>query len=223
MTEADATTIRPALAVVAVVVLSMVVLPRLHRAIPASLVAVVVATVLVSVTGMMTARIGVLPSQLPTPVWPQADFATVQSLLGRRWRLRRWRPSNRCCPRGSRRRCRRPAATTPIVNWWGRDWPRWPRGCSGMPATGAIARTAVNVRSGARTRVAAITHSILLLGVVYLVSGPVAAIPLAALAAVLMVTAARMISWRVIVRIIRSAAPPLPHSRSPRSSPSAST
>ncbi len=71
----------------------------------------------------------------------------------------------------------------------------------GMPATGAIARTAVNVRSGARTRVSAITHSVVLLGVVYLLSGPVGAIPLAA---VLMVTAARMISWRDIAKIVRS-------------------
>ena len=52
----------------------------------------------------------------------------------------------------------------------------------GMPATGAIARTAVNVRSGARTRVSAIVHSLVLLGVVYLATGPVAAIPLSALA-----------------------------------------
>ena len=51
-----------------------------------------------------------------------------------------------------------------------------------MPATGAIARTAVNVRSGARTRVSAIVHSLLLLGVVYLATGPVSAIPLSALA-----------------------------------------
>lgn len=74
----------------------------------------------------------------------------------------------------------------------------------GMPATGAIARTAVNVRSGARTRVAAIVHSLLLLGVVYLATGPVSAIPLAALAAVLMVTSFRMISGSTVLTILRS-------------------
>ena len=41
----------------------------------------------------------------------------------------------------------------------------------GMPATGAIARTAVNVRSGARTRLAAVTHAIVLLLVVLVVAG----------------------------------------------------
>ena len=58
-----------------------------------------------------------------------------------------------------------------------------------MPATGAIARTAVNVRAGAQTRLAAITHSVVILGVIYLATGAVSAIPLAALAGVLMVTA----------------------------------
>jgi sulfate permease, SulP family len=74
----------------------------------------------------------------------------------------------------------------------------------GMPATGAIARTAVNVRSGARTRVSAIVHAVVLLAVVYLATGPVSAIPLAALAGVLMVTSFRMISASTIRKIIRS-------------------
>jgi SulP family sulfate permease len=74
----------------------------------------------------------------------------------------------------------------------------------GMPSTGAIARTAVNVRSGARTRFAAAVHSLVLLAVVYLATRPVSAIPLAALAAVLMVTSTRMISVRTIGRILRS-------------------
>src|SRR3546814_947669 len=43
----------------------------------------------------------------------------------------------------------------------------------GMPATGAIARTAVNLRSGGRTRLAAIIHALVLLAVVYLATGVV--------------------------------------------------
>jgi len=74
----------------------------------------------------------------------------------------------------------------------------------GMPATGAIARTAVNVRSGARTRLSAITHSVVLLAVVYLATGPVSTIPLSALAGVLMVTSFRMISASTIGKIMRS-------------------
>jgi SulP family sulfate permease len=63
----------------------------------------------------------------------------------------------------------------------------------GMPATGAIARTAVNVRAGARTRASAVVHSLLLVAVVYFGGALVAEIPLAALAGVLIVTAVRMV------------------------------
>ncbi|MCV7047089.1 SulP family inorganic anion transporter [Mycobacterium frederiksbergense] len=203
--HADAATIRPALVVVAVVVVAMVILPRLHPAIPASLVAVVAVTVLASVAGLTTARIGVLPSQLPTPVWPQADIATVHTLLGAALAIAALAAIESLLSARVAATMSEAGSYDPNRELVGQGLASVASGLfGGMPATGAIARTAVNVRSGARTRMAAITHSILLLGVVYLVSGPVGAIPLAALAAVLMVTAVRMISWRIIVRIIRS-------------------
>src|SRR5207344_3389033 len=74
----------------------------------------------------------------------------------------------------------------------------------GMPATGAIARTAVNVRAGARTRLAAIVHSLVLIAVVVAGSGFVARIPLAALAGVLMVTAMRMVEIHNIRAVVSS-------------------
>jgi SulP family sulfate permease len=74
----------------------------------------------------------------------------------------------------------------------------------GMPATGAIARTAVNVRSGGRTRLASITHALVLVAVVYLGGSLVAEIPLAALAGVLMVTACRMVDLHGVRMVLRS-------------------
>ncbi|WP_157601919.1 SulP family inorganic anion transporter, partial [Promicromonospora kroppenstedtii] len=74
----------------------------------------------------------------------------------------------------------------------------------GMPATGAIARTAVNVRSGARTRLAAVVHALVILAVIYLATGPVGRVPLAALAGVLMVTAFRMIGAGTVRAVLRS-------------------
>lgn len=62
----------------------------------------------------------------------------------------------------------------------------------GMPATGAIARTTVNVHAGARTRFAAITHSLFLIVVVFLLAPIVALIPTAALAGVLLGTSFRI-------------------------------
>ena len=73
----------------------------------------------------------------------------------------------------------------------------------GIPATGAIARTATNIRSGARTPVAGIIHALTLL-VILLVAAPLARfIPLATLAAVLFVVAYNMGEWREIGTILR--------------------
>ena len=68
----------------------------------------------------------------------------------------------------------------------------------GIPATAAIARTSVAIKSGARTRLTAVIHSVILL-VSMLLLGPVMSkIPLAALAGVLLVTAWRMNEWHTI-------------------------
>jgi SulP family sulfate permease len=73
----------------------------------------------------------------------------------------------------------------------------------GMPATGVIARTATNVRSGARTPVAGIIHAIALL-LILLVAAPLAShIPLAALSAVLVVVGMRMGEWHHFLRLKR--------------------
>jgi len=74
----------------------------------------------------------------------------------------------------------------------------------GIPATAAIARTAVNVRSGASSRLAALTHALLLLVVVVLLGPIVALIPLAALAGVLIATAARMVEVSSIRALLSS-------------------
>ena len=73
----------------------------------------------------------------------------------------------------------------------------------GIPATGAIARTATNIRSGALTPIAGIVHSLTLLAIL-LVAAPLARfVPLATLAAVLFVVAYNMGEWREIGTIVR--------------------
>lgn len=74
----------------------------------------------------------------------------------------------------------------------------------GIPATAAIARTAVNVRAGAGTRLAAVFHSLLLLVAVLVAARWVGEIPLAALAGVLIATAIQMIHPRNIRSLIRA-------------------
>ncbi len=76
----------------------------------------------------------------------------------------------------------------------------------GIPVTGAIARTATNFRSGARTPVAAIVHSLTLLAVIVAAAPLAKFIPLATLAAVLFVVAYNMSEWREIGAILRLSA-----------------
>ncbi|VEG52283.1 sulfate transporter [Mycolicibacterium aurum] len=198
-------TARPALIVVAVVMVLMIGLPRLHRAIPESLTAVIVATVLAVAVGLPVAQIGALPSHLPAPVLPGVDLATARALFGAALAVAALAAIESLLSA-------RVAATMSPTGPYDPNRELVGQGLAsvasgmfgGMPATGAIARTAVNVRAGARTRMSAIVHSLVLLAVVYVAGGPVAAIPLAALAAVLMATSVRMVSTPVVVRIMTS-------------------
>ncbi|CAN5653955.1 SulP family inorganic anion transporter [soil metagenome] len=74
----------------------------------------------------------------------------------------------------------------------------------GVPATAAIARTAVNVRAGASSRLAAVTHSLVLLLLVFVAAPLVSDIPLAALAGVLFATCVRMVETGALLALLRS-------------------
>ena len=71
----------------------------------------------------------------------------------------------------------------------------------GIPATAAIARTSVAIKSGQQTRLTSIIHSVGLLASMFLLSPYMSRIPLASLAGVLMVTAWRMNEWHAIRQI----------------------
>lgn len=203
--QADWPSAARTLAVVAVVATLMVVLPRLHRGIPESLTAVIVVAVAVAALDIPVASIGELPAHLPAPVLPQVDLGAMRSLVGAALAIAALAAIESLLSA-------RVAATMAPTGPYDPDRELVGQGLAsvasgafgGIPATGAIARTAVNVRSGARTRVAAIVHSLVLLAVVYLATGPVSAIPLSALAGVLMVTSFRMISASTVRKILRS-------------------
>ncbi|HUE69867.1 MAG TPA: SulP family inorganic anion transporter [Pirellulaceae bacterium] len=73
----------------------------------------------------------------------------------------------------------------------------------GIPATGAIARTATNIRSGAKTPVAGIIHALTLLAVLLFAAPLARHIPLAVLSAILLVVAYNMGEWREIPKLIK--------------------
>jgi sulfate permease, SulP family len=194
-----------AIGLVVLVAAVMVVLPRLHRSLPASLLAVAAATLLAEVASLDVARVGSIPAALPTPSFPAvsldgigalvpaavavAALAGLESLLSAR--------VADGMSDGPRHDPDRELFGQGLANVASALW-------GGMPATGAIARTAVNVRAGARTRLAAGVHSVVLIAVVLWASGLVARIPLAALAGVLVVTAVRMIEVHNVRSVLRA-------------------
>ena len=200
------------IAVVALVVVVLVVMPRLNKAVPWSIIAIVLATVAVGFAGWQMSRIGSLPDGLPAPSIPVLDasstgalfsaaiavaaLAAIESLLSARVADGMTSVADGM---------KSPGRYDPDRELVGQGLANIASGAfGGMPATGAIARTAVNVRAGARTRVSAMVHSLVLIVVVVAGGGLVAVIPLAALAGVLMVTAVRMIDRRVALSVLRS-------------------
>ena len=185
------------------VIVVMVLLPRIHRALPASLVAIVVAALVAEVAHLDVVRIGALPRALEAPHLPDftvagqlasaaiavAALVAIESLLSAKVAdgLTDLPPHD------------------PDRELIGQGLANIASGLfGGMPATGAIARTAVNARSGARTRLSAIVHSLVLVGFVAVGSGLVARIPVAALAGVLLVTAVRMAERHNLMAIMRA-------------------
>ncbi len=193
------------LALVGLTVAVMVFAPRLHRALPESLLAVLAAGVAASLAGRHVATIGALPSTLPHPRLPVIDMGQLSAYLGPAFAVAMLAAIESLMSA-------KVADGMADVSRHHPDRELFGQGLAniaaplfgGMPATGAIARTAVNVRSGGRTRVASIVHSLVLIAVVLVGSGVVAEIPLAALAGVLMVTAVRMVESHNIVAILRS-------------------
>ena len=194
-----------ALAMVAVVIAVMVGVPRIRRSLPASLIAVVLATIVAELMSLPIDRIGLLPSSLPSPSLPMLDPSTLRTLAGSAIAVAALAAIESLLSARVADGMADGGRYNPDRELFGQGLANVASGIfGGMPATGAIARTAVNVRSGARTRVSAIVHALVLLVVVLFGASLVGRIPLAALAGVLIVTAVRMVDHRSALAILRS-------------------
>jgi SulP family sulfate permease len=200
--------LHPAATAVGLLSLALVlVVPRRWPRVPGSIVAVVAATVAVAVLGLpvetIGSRFGGIPSGLPPfsipsfradlvlPLLPSALtvalLAAVESLLSAvvadSMAGDRHNSNAELLAQGTAN------VLAPLVG--------------GIPVTGAIARTATNFRSGARTPVAGLVHSGTLLAIVLLAAPLAAWVPLPSLAAVLFVVSYNMGEWREIASIWR--------------------
>ena len=172
------------------VVLLMVFFPKKWNAVvPASLIGIIIATAATMILKLDIATVGEIPKtlMLPDRLSPaQIDWNTVPALL-----------ASLLCGASAGR------ATGVKLN---NDQELFAQGVGnmvlpmfgGIPATAALARTSVAVRSGAQTRLTGIFHAVGLLIMMFLLAPVIQNVPLAGLAGVLMVTAWRMNEWHAI-------------------------
>ncbi|MCC3769414.1 SulP family inorganic anion transporter, partial [Streptomyces sp. UNOC14_S4] len=198
-----------AVALAAAVAAVMLLGARWRPAIPFSIVAVTGATVVAQLCHLDAARpIGDLPAGLPAPSLAFLDPAALGSLLA---------PAVAVAALAALESLLSASVADGMTKGQRHDPDRelFGQGLAniaaplfgGVPATGAIARTAVNVRTGAGSRLAALTHAAVLAVIVFAAAPLVSRIPLAALAGVLIATAIRMIevgSLRAMARATRS-------------------
>lgn len=183
-----------ALGVAAAVAGLILVVTRFRPSVPVALVAVALATAGSAVLGLHVDTIGAIPRTLPAPSLPAIPWSHLDALL---------LPAVAVAALAALESLLSATVADAMSVGQGHDPDRelFGQGLAnlasplfgGIPATAAIARTAVNVRAGASSRLAAVTHGVVLLAVMLVASRWVAEIPLAALAGVLVATAAQMV------------------------------
>ena len=197
-------TINPHAIIVAAVALVIVTgWPRISRTVPAPFVAVLVTTLMVPLLGLdvetIGSRFGDLSIGVPKPTVPDISFDIVRQMVGPAFTIALLGGVESLLSAvvadgmtGMRHRSNVELVGQGVANVVAPL-------LGGMPATGAIARTATNVRSGGRTPVAGMVHAITILLVGVFFGRWVAYIPLAALASILIVVAYHMSEWRTFV------------------------
>lgn len=198
----------PTVAVGGLALAILILWPKRWRRVPASIVAVVVPTAVAALGGLDVATIGSkfggIPRGLPEWTIPKLSFEQFQDLMI---------PSLTIAMLGAIESLLSAiVADGMIESRHDSNQELMAQGIAnivcplfgGISATGAIARTATNIRSGARTPVAGMIHSLTLLTIM-MVAAPLAKfIPLTALSAVLMVVAYRMGEWENFSELLRT-------------------
>jgi len=178
---------------------------KFRPGVPASMFAVLIATIIVGFFGLDVATIGVIPSGLPSPSIPQVSWSQLSTLMIPAIAIAALAALESLLSAtvadamsvGERHDSNRELFGQGIANIASPLF-------GGVPATAAIARTAVNVRSGARSRLSAITQSVGLLLVILIASQWVSFIPLAALAGVLFATVIQMVEISSVRALLRA-------------------
>jgi len=184
---------------------------RFSRNVPGAMVGLLVATVVVTAFGLQErwqiatigSQFGELSRQLPPLQLPSADWSTVQDLIQPAFTIALLVAMQALLCAvvtdgmlDDRHDSNQELVGQGVANLVGPLF-----GC--IPVTGAVARSVVNVRAGARTPLAGLFHSGLLLGLLLVAAPWVGHIPLGTLSAILVVAAYRMVAWKQFARLAR--------------------
>ena len=177
-----------------------------HR-VPGSLVAIVLCTVAVSVFHLpvetIASKFGAIPSMLPMPHIPMLDLATIRHLIKPAFTIALLGGIESLLSAvvadgmiGGNHKSNVELVAQGVANMASSIF-------GGIPATGAIARTATNVKNGGRTPIAGMIHAITLLIIMLFVGKYAALIPMACLAGILVVVAYNMSEYETFLGLLR--------------------
>lgn len=182
--------------------------PKVNRRIPGMFVGLLVATAAARLMDLpvetIGSRFGELSTSFPPAELPRLSFETITALVGPAFTIALLAAIESLLSAvvadgmiGGRHRSNMELIAQGVANM---ITPLF----GGIPATGALARTATNVKNGGRTPVAGIVHAITLLLITLFVGKWVSLIPMAALAAILVVVSYHMSGWRTFLAELRS-------------------
>ena len=188
--------------------LIIVLWPRVTHRVPGQLIAILVATVAVQYFQLpvetIESRFGAMPTGLPAPQLPTVTWESFQELFSPAITIAILAALESLLSSvvadgmtGTRHRSNMELVGQGAGNIASAIF-------GGIPATGAIARTATNIKSGGKTPIAAVIHAVFLLLVLLFIGKWAALIPMATLAAVLIVVAYNMSEWREFQHLLKS-------------------
>src|SRR6185312_10333999 len=207
LAHADAFT-PTALAVSGATLAILILWPRISHRIPGPFVALIVSTVAVHMMHLpvetIGTRFGALNPSMPHPQLPPLSLTQITALVGPAFTIAMLAAIESLLSAvvadgmiGGRHRSNMELVAQGVANIASPLF-------GGIPATGAIARTATNVKNGGRTPVAGMTHAATLLLITVCFGRFAGLIPMAALAAILAIVAYHMSEWRTFVGDLRA-------------------
>ena len=186
----------------------LIIMPKFTEKIPPSLIAVIVGILMVQFLPLEVNTIGdlyTINSSLPTPSLPNFSFNTVRTVLPDAFTiaiLAAIESLLSCVVADGMINGHHRSNTELVAQGAGNIASAL---FGGIPATGAIARTAANVKNGGRTPIAGMVHAVTLLLVLVVLMPYAGLIPMPTIAAILFMVAYNMSQWRTLVQLVKTA------------------